>query len=763
MGCCNLLPTKFKSLSARGCGNLPRAMQNHEARALLQQMLGPETEFRDGQWEAIDLAANRRQRVLVVQRTGWGKSIVYFLAAKILRDAGAGPTLLISPLLSLMRNQILAAEKLGIHAATIHSENLEEWTQVEAALRAGQVDVLLVSPERLGNAEFLQKLLPLIQGRIGMFVVDEAHCISDWGHDFRPDYRRIVRVLQLLPAKVPVLCTTATANDRVVQDIESQIANLHILRGPLVRRSLKLYNITLHDQAGRLAWLAHFLPQLQGNGIIYTLTIQDARRVAGWLKQRGIAARAYHSDLESAERIQAEQQLLDNRVKALVATVALGMGFDKPDLGFVIHFQRPGSVVAYYQQVGRAGRAVDSAFGILLSGREDDEIQDYFIRTAFPPLEVMEGVLKVLRKQGALTLEQIGAELNHSRNTLEKALKLLEVDGAVQRDASGYSRTANPWKPDAARFEQVTRHRRAELEQIKRYVEHTGCLMEFLARALDDPAAASCGKCMNCTDHTGRRPPPPELVQKAVDFLRADALVLEPRARWSKPLLVEVDKVMPDALERFESGRPKVIIPEGLRAQPGRVLCLYGDAGWGEQVARGKYQTGSFDGSLVKAAAELIQHKWKPEPPPQWVTAVPSQRHVELVRDFAQRLAEELGLAFRPALRRRHAARPQKEMQNSVMQLRNILRAFEVVNAPPLTAATAPEADSGLTRMFRRLAHQVTTASGPGPTLPQVPVLLVDDVVDSGWTLTLAAVCLQRHGSGQVYPFALAKASPRGS
>src|SRR5438105_4802677 len=375
---------------------LPVVMQKEKAQALLQQMLGPQAEFRDGQWEAIDRVANGRRRLLVVQRTGWGKSLVYFLAAKILRDAGAGPALLISPLLSLMRNQILAAERLGIRALTIHSENVEDWTEMAAELKGNRCDLLMISPERLSNSSFLQELLPLFQGQIGLFVVDEAHCISDWGHDFRPDYRRIVRVLQLLPPKVPVLCTTATANKRVIADVQAQIPQLEVLSGTLIRPSLKLFNVVLHEQADRLAWLAHFLPQLPGSGIIYTLTIQDARRVADWLAQRGITARPYHSDLDAAERIQAEQQLLNNGLKALVATVALGMGFDKPDLGFVIHFQRPGSAVAYYQQVGRAGRAVDSAFGILLSGREDDEIQDYFIRTAFPPLEVMQNVLEVL-------------------------------------------------------------------------------------------------------------------------------------------------------------------------------------------------------------------------------------------------------------------------------------------------------------------------------------------------------------------------------
>ncbi|MEW6303979.1 MAG: RecQ family ATP-dependent DNA helicase [Verrucomicrobiota bacterium] len=385
-------------------------MEQAEARELLKQMLGAGgAEFREGQWEAIDLVANRRQRLLVVQRTGWGKSVVYFLATKILRNAGAGPTLLVSPLLSLMRNQIAAAEKLGIRALTIHSENIDDWPQAEATLKQNECDVLLVAPERLGNPEFTEKILPLFRGNIGLFVVDEAHCISDWGHDFRPDYRRIVRVLRLLPAHVPVLGTTATANDRVVNDVQVQLPGLHISRGPLIRPSLKLYNIRLDDQTERLAWLAHFLPQLPGSGIIYTLTIQDSERVANWLQQKGVVARSYHADMEAEQRVAAEQALLNNDVKALVATVALGMGFDKPDLGFVVHFQRPGSVVAYYQQVGRAGRAVDTAFGILLNGREDDEIQDYFIRTAFPPLEVMEGVLRALEKTEALTIDEIGA------------------------------------------------------------------------------------------------------------------------------------------------------------------------------------------------------------------------------------------------------------------------------------------------------------------------------------------------------------------
>src|SRR5713101_6623950 len=383
------------------------SMNKARAESLLRQMLGADKSFRDGQWEAIEAVALLNQRVMVIQRTGWGKSIVYFIATKILRDAGAGPALLISPLLALMRNQIEAARNIGLRATTIHSENRDEWEQAEAALSRNDCDILLISPERLANEEFRRQVLPRFQNSIGLFIVDEAHCISDWGHDFRPDYRRIVRVLQLLPASVPVVCTTATANDRVVQDVVAQIPNLQVQRGPLTRSSLKLFNIKLSDQSERLAWLAHFVPKLPGSGIIYCLTIPDTRRVAGWLQRNGIVAREYYSDVESAEKLESERMLLANECKALVATVALGMGFDKPDLGFVIHFQRPGSVIAYYQQVGRAGRAVDEAYGILLSGREDDEIQDYFIRSAFPPAEVMSRVLSEVEQSDGLTINAL--------------------------------------------------------------------------------------------------------------------------------------------------------------------------------------------------------------------------------------------------------------------------------------------------------------------------------------------------------------------
>jgi ATP-dependent DNA helicase RecQ len=685
------------------------------ALSLLRQMLDPGAEFRPGQWEAIHKLVVQRGRVLVVQRTGWGKSLVYFLATKLLRDQGAGPTLLISPLLALMRNQIEMAECIGIHAATMNSSNREKWHAVESALAADACDLLLISPERLTNPRF-QSLLPKIAGRVGLFVVDEAHCISDWGHDFRPDYRRIIRIVRNLPEGVPVLGTTATANDRVIADVQSQLGvGLSVLRGPLARPSLRLQNIQLADQSERLAWLAEYLPRFPGTGIIYCLTIADTERVTKWLQQKGFRVKAYHAGNDAnIDRVELEQALLNNEIKALVATVALGMGYDKPDLGFVIHFQRPGSVVAYYQQVGRAGRAVDRAYGILLNGREDDEIQDYFIKSAFPPARTMNEILKSLEKSDGLSFNEILSQVNVSYTVAEKALKVLEIDGAIGVDLESrprhYFRTLNPWQPDIERIERVTRLRREELAQMQAYVAYDGCLMEFLARALDDPAAKPCGRCANCKGKGLPARVSHKLVTEAIEFLKRDDIVIEPRKRWPKGLF-------PDR---------KTIIPAEEQNARGRALCYYGDAGWGKLVREGKYVRGHFCDDLIHASADLILSRWQPDPPPEWVTAIPSRRHPQLVPEFAKRLADALGLPFIPALVRAKDAPEQKTMANSTMQARNVRGTLAVsANVPP------------------------------------GPVLLVDDIVDSRWTLTLGGWFLRTHGSGIVYPFVLARATAR--
>jgi ATP-dependent DNA helicase RecQ len=691
------------------------ATHMHEhALILLRQMLGDEANFREGQWQAIDAIVRQRARVLVVQRTGWGKSLVYFLSTKLLREQGAGPTILVSPLLSLMRNQIEAASRIGVRAFTINSSNRAEWDAAEAALSRDACDILLISPERLANERFMKSVLPGVSGRAGLFVVDEVHCISDWGHDFRPDYRRIVRVIKSLPAGIPVLGTTATANDRVVSDVQQQLGpGLILLRGPLARTSLRLQNIVLSSQAERLAWLAENIGKFKGSGVIYCLTVADVERVTNWLKSQGVNAEAYHAgDDAKIDREALEKALLSNELKALVATVALGMGFDKPDLAFVIHFQRPGSVVAYYQQVGRAGRAVDRAYGILLSGSEDDDIQDYFIESAFPSPETMTSILDALAARG-LSINELLTRVNVSRSMADRALKLLELDGAIETRFDKkvvYCRISHAWQPDIERTSRITGLRRAELAQMQSYVAYQGCLMEFLARALDDPEARPCGVCANCQGKGFRAEASAELVKQAAAFLGRVDIVLEPRKRWPQDVSLSQTSV----------------IPAEMRNAPGRSLCYYGDAGWGRQVREGKYERGRFDDQLVEASARLIRERWQPDPFPEWVTAIPSRRHPRLVYDFASRLADSLGVPFVEALVRSSEAPEQKLMANSSMQARNVAGTLEAI-----------------------------------ARVPAGPVLLIDDIIDSGWTLTLAGWLLREKGSGVVHPFTLARATGR--
>ena len=683
--------------------------------ALLRKMIGEDKDFRPGQWEAIETVAIKKQRALVVQRTGWGKSLVYFLATKLLREQGAGPTVLISPLLSLMRNQIEMAERIGIRAYTINSANKAEWEAIESALGRNECDLMLISPERLNNDHFLNEVLPKISGRIGLFVVDEAHCISDWGHDFRPDYLRIVRIIQMLPKGIPVLGTTATANDRVVADVQTQLGpGLTVLRGSLARESLRLQNIRLINQSERLAWLAENLPKFQGSGIIYCLTVADTERVTGWLKRKGFSAEAYHAGNDGKmDRPALEQAFLNNEIKILVATVALGMGFDKPDIDFVIHFQRPGSVVAYYQQVGRAGRAVDKSYGILLNGSEDDEIQNYFIDSAFPSLNVFQDILRVLEASEGMSFFEILSNVNTSTSKAEKAIKLLEVDGAIAQAYDKkliYFRTPNKWTPNTERVNRVLELRRSELAQMQSYVDSSGCLMQFLLDALDDPDPQPCGRCANCRQKGFSALVPQDLVIEADNYIKSAQFHIQPHKMWPAG-------VFPDQ---------KRMIPAGLQNAVGRSLCYYGDPGWGKMVQNGKYIENHFPDDLVEAAGRLIRESWNPEPFPTWVTSIPSNRHPNLVSDFAARLAKKLGIPFHPIIARIREAPEQKTMQNSTMQARNVIGTI-IIN----------------------------------DQIPDGPILLVDDIVDSGWTLTMAGFFLRTSGTGPVYPFTLAQAVGR--
>jgi ATP-dependent DNA helicase RecQ len=696
-----------------------------QAEAVLRRLAGESARLRDDQWRAIEALVVERRRALVVQRTGWGKSAVYFVATALLRAAGAGPTVIVSPLLALMRNQIAAAGKAGIHGRTINSTNVEEWSQIESEIAAGAVDVLLVSPERLNNPSFRDAVLPKLAATAGLLVVDEAHCISDWGHDFRPDYRRLRSLLADLPVGVPVLATTATANQRVTDDVADQLADSTapplVLRGSLDRESLRLGVLQLPSPEHRLAWLADYLDSLPGSGIIYTLTVAQAEDIAEFLRTRGHAVAAYSGRTESTEREQAEQDLLANRLKALVATSALGMGFDKPDLGFVIHLGAPQSPIAYYQQIGRAGRGVDRADVLLLPGPEDQAIWRYFASLSFPTEAQVRRTLEVLATSDKpLSTAALEPQVDLTRSRLEMMLKVLDVDGAVRRVAGGWTATGAPWAYDSDRYAKLAEARAAEQQAMLAYIAGGRCRLEFLRGQLDDPSAAPCGRCDQCGSAWYPVDVSPISVELAHEEVSRAGVALEPRAMWPSALATVGIPL---------SGR----IAASERAEPGRAVARLSDLGWGQQLRALLHETAPdapISAPLGSAVVDVLK-TWGWAERPAAVVAIESQTRPQLVGSLAGHIATLGRLPLLPAVRRLHWSTDDAPRSNSAQRVRQLWHAFEV---PEETIA-------GL------------------QALGSAPVLLVDDLVDSGWTMTLVARELRLAGAASVLPFALALAT----
>ncbi|WP_018683185.1 RecQ family ATP-dependent DNA helicase [Actinokineospora enzanensis] len=686
----------------------------HSAEERLRALAGPEARLRDDQWTAISALVADRGRALVVQRTGWGKSAVYFLATALLRELGEGPTVIVSPLLALMRNQVDAAARAGVRAATINSGNPEEWERIHEAVAEGEVDVLLVSPERLNNPDFRDAVLPRLTASAGLLVVDEAHCISDWGHDFRPDYRRLRTLLGELPPGVPVLATTATANDRVVRDVAQQLGlgseDAIVLRGPLDRESLRLSVLRLPTAQARLAWLGENLARFTGSGIIYTLTVSAAEELASFLRERGYEVTAYTGRTEQADRLKAEDDLLANRVKALVATSALGMGFDKPDLGFVVHVGAPQSPISYYQQIGRAGRGVLRADVVLLPGREDKDIWAYFASLAFPAERVVREVIAALSDAGRpLSTQALEPLVDLSRGRLEMVLKVLDVDGAVRRMRGGWESTGQAWEYDAERYGRIAQAREAEQRAILDYQETSGCRMEFLLRQLDDPHAVACGRCDNCTGERLSASVSEAGVVQAEERLRRPGVEIVPKKLWPTGMA---------ALGIRLSGK----IPQPLL--PGRAVGRLTDIGWGNRL-RELFASGDEEvpEDLVQACVKVLA-AWGWEERPVGVVTVGSGR---LARSLGERISSLGRLPLLGEVRVSGGGVPQS---NSAQRLARLCGAMGV---------------------SEELAEAVRGAAGP--------VLLVGDRVDSGWSMTLAGHLLCESGARGVLPFALATTS----
>jgi len=678
----------------------------------LRALAGPAAKLREDQWTAIHALVADRRRALVVQRTGWGKSAVYFIATALLRELGEGPTVIVSPLLALMRNQVDAAARAGVRAATINSANTNEWEAVQDSVTSGEVDVLLVSPERLNNPDFRDTVLPSLTASAGLLVVDEAHCISDWGHDFRPDYRRLRTLLTELPAGVPVLATTATANNRVVRDVAEQLglgsgSDALVLRGPLDRESLRLSALRLPTAEARLGWLAEKLDQLPGSGIIYTLTVAAADDVAAFLRERGYEVASYSGRTDPGERQRAEEDLLANRVKALVATSALGMGFDKPDLGFVVHLGAPNSPIAYYQQIGRAGRGVERAEVLLLPGPEDKDIWAYFASLAFPPERIVRQVLDTLADAGrVLSTAALEPMVELSRTRLEVVLKVLDVDGAVKRVRGGWESTGQSWSYDAERYERIAEARQVEQQAVLDYLSTTGCRMEFLLRQLDDPHAGPCGRCDNCTGERPSAEVSATAATAARERLLRPGVDVAPRKQWPTGM---------SAIGVPLSGK----IAAGDAAESGRALGRLTDIGWGNRLRT--LFTGDHDQEIpddVFAACVKVLSAWGWSERPVGVVTVGSRRHPALVGSFGRRISEIGRLPLLGEVWVGEAT----HRANSAQRLAGL---WQGVQAPDLS-----------------------TVDGP--------VLLIDDQIDTGWTMTVAARALRKAGARAVLPFALA-------
>ncbi|WP_404381701.1 RecQ family ATP-dependent DNA helicase [Knoellia locipacati] len=690
-----------------------------DATTALRRLVGrDDVGFRDGQLEAITALVADRSRVLVVQRTGWGKSAVYFVATALRRAQGAGPTVIISPLLALMRDQIAAAERAGIHAVTMNSANAQDWDQVRQALADDSVDVLLVSPERLNNPRFRDEQLPDLARRCGLLVVDEAHCVSDWGHDFRPDYRRIRDLLTELPQDVPVLATTATANQRVVTDVVEQLGvggrDVLTVRGGLARDSLRLGVLSSMSPEQRLGWLLAHVDELPGSGIIYTLTVAAAEEVASALSDAGHRVASYTGRTDPADRERLEAALRDNEVKALVATSALGMGFDKPDLGFVVHLGAPSSPVAYYQQVGRAGRATERADVLLLPGPEDKDIWLYFASVSMPRQEQADAVLRALAEAGRpLSTAAIETIVDVRRTRLELLLKVLDVDGAVARVQGGWTSTGQPWTYDAERYARVAQSRTDEQQLMLDYERTTECRMAFLQRTLDDATAHPCGRCDTCAGPWFATDIPDTVIGAARERLARVGVDIDSRAQW------------PTGMDRLGVPVKGKISPDEALS-PGRALARLSDLGWGQRLREVLREDAPASPELLRGCVGVLAG-WGWSQRPAGIVAVPSRSHPQLVQSLAHGLAEIGRLPFLGTLDLEHGGPTGEPGGNSAFRLAGVWE--RIVVGPELAASLG-----GV----------------------RGPVLLVDDLVSSRWTLTVAGRELRRAGVEGVLPFALA-------
>ena len=687
--------------------NIDRTEIRTNAEEMLKTICGQNAEFHDGQYEAIE-ATLTHHRTLVVQKTGWGKSMVYFITAKL----SGGLTVVISPLLVLMDNQKEAAQKLGLRCAVLNGKiKGEPREEMLKGLLNREYDILFTTPETLFTKDVSESIPNL---NISLFVIDECHCISDWGHDFRLEYGRLNRIIRLLPESVSILGTTATANNRVVEDLKQQLGDdVFVLRGPLTRESLHIEILPMESKPERYAWIKKNLNKLPGSGIIYCLTKRDCDYLSKYLNENGLNTLPYHSGLPDESVKEAEDSFHDNRVKAIVATIKMGMGYDKSDIGFVIHFQKPSSLVAYYQQIGRAGRTQGmDAYCYLMIGKEDNEISESFIEKAFPKEKEERDIVTALENSDGMTKNELFSVCNISGDALNRSLMFLMNQGVITRTGWKYSRTTNEYRFQGQHYDDIKRIKRAELEDLNAYAKTKECLSKYVVSRLDDDTACDCGNCSNCLGHSileGIELPTNDEIIAVQEYLGGLYIDIEPRKQWR-------NKENP-----FDPGTKNI----SKRNETGIALSKYGAAGYGEWVSYDKYNADTFRKELVEKSAEVLKERLEGGGY-TILTNIPSARNTK-VAVFAKQLAEALGYTYLELLAVTGNGGQQKEMNNGDFQFGNAAK-----------------------KLMLNPAVQVPVGAR---------VVLVDDMVDSKWTLTVAGTLMLRAGADKVFPFCLADSS----
>ncbi|HAT81528.1 MAG TPA: RecQ family ATP-dependent DNA helicase [Flavobacterium sp.] len=664
-------------------------MTRQEAETILQRTFKL-PKFYDEQWLTIDKIL-KGEKVLLIEKTGFGKSLCFQFPATVFN----GITVIFSPLIALMRDQVKKLTALGIAAKCINSEQTpEENTQIINDAKQGKIKILYIAPERQENSEWIEATR---QMNLTMVVVDEAHCISVWGHDFRPAFKRIINLVKLLPKGLPVLATTATATKRVELDVAQQIGNnILTIRGNLMRDNFKLFVVKVASEDEKLIWLGKNLNNLPGSGILYTGTRVDTEIYSKWFENLKISSTAYNAGLDADSRIAIENGLMSNKWKCIISTNALGMGIDKPDIRFIIHTQIPQSPIHYYQEIGRAGRDGQPSYIILFYNPEDRKLPEAFIEGGRPAIKKYERVINAVKS------ELLGErDLMKRTNLKQNQIRVIKADlieqGIIREVMIGKSKkyefVPNSQPLNTKAFEELRNAKLTDLENMIEYVETDKSRMKFLCDYLGDNSNHTFTNC----DNTGE-----------------------------KKITVSVTPEWTEKLQNFrEDYFPELEVEsKGSNILNGVASSYYGVSNVGATLHRSKYeQGGDFPDFLLKLVLKAFRKKYGQEKF-DLVVYVPPTSSGDLVKNFAIKVSQVLKFPISHNLVKARQTKEQKIFENGYLKTDNVNGAFTF---------TTPNDINGKS------------------------ILLVDDIFDSGATLKEVGKLLTNFGAVKIAPIVIAR------